>query len=80
MENKVKKERSFIAKMFCENNEPSSKRFVGIIGSLALFVTLIGHSFTDICNPPSDILINAVALLSFGSLGITGVEKIFSKK
>ena len=77
---KGKKERWFITKMFCENNEPSSKRLVGIVGSFTLFTTLIAHTFTDICNPPSDILINSVALLSFGALGITGVEKIFSKK
>ena len=80
MEIKDKKEKGFITKMFCDKNEPSSKRLVGIVGSFTLFVTLIAHTFTDVCNPPSDVLINAVALLSFGSLGITGVEKIFSKK
>lgn len=80
IEIKDKKEKGFITKMFCDKNEPSSKRLVGIVGSFTLFVTLIAHTFTDVCNPPSDVLIDAVALLSFGSLGITGVEKIFSKK
>ena len=80
IEFKDKKEKGFITKMFCDRNEPSSKRLVGIVGSFTLFITLIAHTFTDVCNPPSDVLINSVALLSFGALGITGVEKIFSKK
>lgn len=80
MEFKDKKEKGFFTKMFCDKNEPSSKRVVGIVGSFTLFITLIAHTFTDVCNPPSDVLVNSVALLSFGALGITGVEKIFSKK
>jgi len=75
-----KKERGFIAKLFCEGNEPSSKRFVGILGSLALFGTLFANSFSHLDQAPSEALVNAVALLSFGALGITGAEKIFSKK
>jgi hypothetical protein len=75
-----KKERGFIAKLFCEGNEPSSKRFVGIIGSIVLFVTLFANSFSHLDQAPSEALVNAVALLSFGALGITGAERIFSKK
>jgi hypothetical protein len=75
-----KKERGFIAKLFCEGNEPSSKRFVGIIGSIVLFVTLFANSFSHLDQAPSEGLVNAVALLSFGALGITGAERIFSKK
>lgn len=81
MEKKVeKKEKGFITKLFCEGNEPSSKRFVGIIGSITLFVTLFANSFSHLDQAPSEGLINAVALLSFGALGITGAEKIFGKK
>ncbi len=80
IEIRSKNEKGFLTKMFCDKNEPSSKRLVGIVGSFTLFVTLIAHTFTDVCNPPSDVLVNSVALLSFGALGITGVEKIFSKK
>jgi hypothetical protein len=79
MENN-KKERWFLAKFFCEKSEPSSKRLVGIIGAFTLFATLFANSFTHIDNAPSDALVQAVALLSFGALGITGVEKVFSKK
>jgi hypothetical protein len=76
----MKKEKSFFAKFFCEKNEPSSKRLVGIVGSFSLFVTLIMNSFTHVDSAPSDALVQAVALLSFGALGITGAERIFSKK
>jgi hypothetical protein len=81
MEKKLeKKERGFIAKLFCEGNEPSSKRFVGIIGSITLFATLFANSFSHLDQAPSEALVNAVALLSFGALGITGAERIFNKK
>jgi hypothetical protein len=76
----MKKERGFLAKLFCEGNEPSSKRFVGILGAITLFGTLFSNSFSHVSQAPSDTLINAVALLSFGALGITGAERIFSKK
>jgi hypothetical protein len=79
MENK-KKERWFLAKFFCEKSEPSSKRLVGIVGAFTLFATLFANSFTHVDNAPSDVLVQAVALLSFGALGITGFEKVFSKK
>jgi hypothetical protein len=76
----MKKERSFLAKFFCEKNEPSSKRLVGIVGSFSLFVTMVMNSFSHVDSAPSDALVQAVALLSFGALGITGAERIFSKK
>jgi hypothetical protein len=79
MENK-KQERWFITKFFCEKSEPSSKRLVGIVGSFTLFATLFANSFTHIDNAPSAPLVEAVALLSFGALGITGLEKVFGKK
>ena len=79
MENN-KKQRWFLAKFFCEKSEPSTKRLVGIVGAFTLFATLFANSFTHVDNAPSDALVQAVALLSFGALGITGVEKVFSKK
>ena len=79
MQNKEQK-RWLITKFFCEKNEPSSKRLVGIIGSFSLFVTLFANRFSHIEKAPSDALVQAVALLSFGALGITGFERIFSKK
>ena len=81
MEKKItEKERGFVAKLFCEKNEPSSKRFVGILGAITLFGTLFAKSFSHLEQAPSESLVNAVALLSFGALGITGAERIFGKK
>lgn len=77
---KKKQERWFITKFFCEKSEPSSKRLVGIVGSFTLFATLFANSFTHIDTAPSAVLVDAVALLSFGALGITGLEKVFGKK
>jgi hypothetical protein len=77
---KKKQERWFITKFFCEKSEPSSKRLVGIVGSFTLFATLFANSFTHIENAPSAPLVDAVALLSFGALGISGLEKVFAKK
>lgn len=77
---KNKQERWFLTKFFCEKSEPSSKRLVGIVGAFTLFATLFANSFTHVDNAPSDALVQAVALLSFGALGITGVEKVFGKK
>jgi hypothetical protein len=77
---KKKQERWFITKFFCEKSEPSSKRLVGIVGSFTLFATLFANSFSHIDNAPSVPLVDAVALLSFGALGITGLEKVFGKK
>jgi hypothetical protein len=45
-----------------------------------LFGTLFANSFSHLEQAPSESLVNAVALLSFGALGITGAERIFSKK
>jgi hypothetical protein len=75
-----KEERWFFTKFFCEKNEPSSKRLVGIVGSFCLFASLILGGFSETFKIPSDALVDAIALLSFGSLGITGAERIFSKK
>jgi hypothetical protein len=57
MEKKVEekleqKKRGFIAKLFCEKDEPSSKRFVGIVGSMTLFGTLFANSFSHLEQAP----------------------------
>jgi len=75
----MKKDRGFIAKLFCEGNEPSSKRFVGIIGAITLFSTLFISVISNDTKSLNETLINAIAFISFGALGITGAEKIFSK-
>jgi len=63
-----------------ENGTPSSKRFVGIIAGLSLCITLFANQFTDEHIAPSPVLINAVAALAFGSLGLASADKIWGKK
>ena len=58
----------------------SSKRFVGIMCAIALCATMYHNQFTDSTIAPADSLINAVAALAFGALGLASADKIFKKK
>lgn len=61
-----------------ENGQASSKRLVGVVCSGFLCWTMYENSFNH--TEPSEPLVQAVALLAFGCLGLTSVEKIFKKK
>tara|TARA_R110001592_G_scaffold287390_1_gene556149 strand:+ start:500 stop:748 length:249 start_codon:yes stop_codon:yes gene_type:complete len=63
-----------------EKGTPSSKRFIGIISGLSLCLTLVLNQFSAIDVAPSPILINAVAALAFGALGLASVDKIWGNK
>jgi len=63
-----------------EKGTPSSKRFIGIIAGLSLCITLYANQFTDEHVAPSAALVNAVAALAFGALGLASVDKIWGKK
>lgn len=63
-----------------EKGVPSSKRFVGILAGISLCVTLFANQFTDEHIAPSSVLVNAVAALAFGSLGLASVDKIWGKQ
>ena len=60
-----------------EKGTPSSKRFVGIISGLSLCGALFINLFTE--HPVDHALINAVAALAFGALGLASIDKIWSK-
>ena len=62
-----------------EKGTPSSKRFIGILAGLSLCVTLILNQFSTVDVAPSPVLINAVAALAFGALGLASVDKIWGK-
>lgn len=62
-----------------EKGTPSSKRFIGIIAGISLCVTLFANQFTDEHIAPSAVLVNAVAALAFGALGLASVDKIWGK-
>lgn len=63
-----------------ENGNPSSKRFVGIMCAIALCVTMYHNSFSAVDVAPSPILVDAVALLAFGCLGLSSVDKFTNRK
>ena len=63
-----------------EKGTPSSNRFNVIIAGLSLCITLYANSFSEEHVAPSPVLINAVAALAFGALGLASVDKIWGKK
>ena len=58
----------------------SMKRLCGMLCVIALCVTMYHNSFSEERIAPSSILVESVALLAFGCLGLTSAEKIFKKK
>ena len=55
-----------------EGGAVTSKRFVGLLTSIILCIALIVN--------PTDTLVNAVALLAFGALGLSSVDKFINMK
>ena len=58
-----------------ERGIPSSKRFVGIVCALTLCVTMYFNGYSHGDTKPADSLVNAVALLAFGCLGLSSFDK-----
>jgi len=63
-----------------EKGSPSSKRFIGILCGVTLCITLYVNSYSHGDIKPADSLVNAVAMLAFGCLGLASVDKIWGKK
>jgi hypothetical protein len=62
-----------------ENGRLSMKRLCGLLCVISLCVTMYHNSFSDEHTAPATILVESVALLAFGCLGLTTVEKVFKK-
>jgi len=62
-----------------EKGSPSSKRIMGILCTITLCITMYQNAFSEEHIAPSPTLVNAVAALAFGALGLTSVDK-FTKK
>ena len=66
---------------FCdETGQLSMKRVCGLLCTVALCVTMYHKSFSNEHTAPSSVVVESVALLAFGCLGLTAVEKIFKNK
>jgi uncharacterized membrane protein (DUF4010 family) len=63
-----------------EHGVVSSKRFVGIMCATMLCITMYHNSFSPVDVAPSPILVDAVALLAFGCLGLSSVDKYTNTK
>ena len=63
-----------------EHGVTSSKRFVGILCSITLCVTMYHNSFSTVNVAPAPYLVDAVALLAFGCLGLSSVDKFTNTK
>lgn len=61
-----------------EKGTPSSKRFIGITAGLSLCIALFVNLYT--VHPVETSLINAVAGICFGGLGLASIDKIWGKK
>ena len=62
-----------------ETGQLSMKRICGLLCTMALCITMYHNSFSDEHTAPSSVLVESVAMLAFGCLGLTAVEKIFKK-
>jgi len=65
---------------FDETGKISMKRLCGLLCTIALCATMYHNSFSEAHIAPSPILVNAVALLAFGYLGLSSVDKIWGSK
>jgi len=63
-----------------ENGNVSMKRLCGLLCTVALCVTLYQNSFTEAHFTPAPTLVDSVALLAFGCLGLSSIDKIWGKK
>jgi hypothetical protein len=62
-----------------EHGTISMKRLCGLLCTIALCVTMYHNSFTKMDVAPSKELVDAVAMLAFGCLGLSSIDKIWGK-
>lgn len=63
-----------------EKGNPSSKRIVGMGCAVALCLTMYHNSFSSVEVAPAQYLVDAVALLAFGCLGLASVDKFTDRR
>jgi hypothetical protein len=62
------------------NGGISSKRFIGLLCSISLIISLFVSLFTCGRYEAPEILIQTIGLLAFGTLGLTSVDFFTNKK
>ena len=63
-----------------EKGNPSSKRIVGMGCAVALCVTMYHNSFSTTDVAPAEYLVDSVALLAFGCLGLASFDKFTARR
>lgn len=63
-----------------EHGVVSMKRLCGLLCTVTLCAVLYENSFTEQHIAPSNTIVDAVAMLAFGCLGLSSVDKIWGKK
>jgi hypothetical protein len=63
-----------------ETGKLSMKRVCGLLCTIALCVTMYHNSFSPDDQKPSDVLVEAVAALAFGCLGLSSFDKFTASK
>ena len=63
-----------------EKGNPSSKRIVGMGCAVALCITMYHNSFSTTDVAPAEYLVDAVALLAFGCLGLASFDKFTARR
>lgn len=73
--------KKFVTELFTdEHGVVSSKRMAGLLCVIVLLVGFIGNIFYPKEITPSAHLIDAVALLAFGCLGLTSLDKFVKNR
>jgi hypothetical protein len=63
-----------------EKGNPSSKRIVGMGCAVALCLTMYHNSFSGVGVAPAEYLVDAVAFLAFGCLGLASFDKFTDRR
>jgi hypothetical protein len=63
-----------------EKGNPSSKRIVGMGCAVALCITMYHNSFSAVDVAPAEYLVDAVAMLAFGCLGLASFDKFTDRR
>lgn len=63
-----------------EKGNPSSKRIVGMGCAVALCLTMYHNSFSTVDVAPAEYLVDAVAFLAFGCLGLASFDKFTDRR
>ena len=71
---------NFFSKMFSNGDEVSSKRFSAFFTLLNIIILAYIATFMSEDNTTPEFMYDALALIAGGGLGLTVIEKIFTKK